>query len=282
MKEYDPNIFKGIGTVVVDEIHRTSSEVFSRAYFKHVPRYSIGLSATMVRQDGLSKVFKWHCGQVVFKNIKRNDHVTVNCKKYSNDDTKYCREVALFNGTPMVPTMITNIGNFEPRNNFIIDIIKDILEKEPDRCILLLSDRREHLKILKKKIEKQNLARCGLMIGGVKQVDLDYNAEHCQILLGTYALTDTGLDIYKLDTLILATPKNNVIQSVGRILRKKVVDRTYTPLVIDIIDQFSVFPNQFKKRMKYYRSNNFDIISNIDTTDKIQQENVKLKSFAFI
>jgi superfamily II DNA or RNA helicase len=189
----------------------------------------------------------------------------------------------MFNGKAMVPSMITNIGNFEPRNDFIVKIIEDILEKEPERCILILSDRIAHLKILKEKIEAKGLPRTGLFIGKMKQVELDYSADNSQILLASFSIASEGLDLYKLDTLILATSKNNVIQSVGRILRKKPEDRTYTPLVVDIIDQFSVFPNQFKKRMKYYKSNNFDIVQGgEDTVIKKEKEEITLKKFAFI
>ncbi len=280
MKEYDPKIFAGIGTIVVDEIHRTSSEVFSRAYFKHTPKYSIGLSATMNRSDGLSKVFKWHIGEVVFKNITRKDNLDVLCKYYDNESLLYRREIAMFNGKPLIASMITNICNFEPRNDFIVDIIKDILKKEPNRNILILSDRRAQLETLKNKIEANKLGSVGYYMGGIKQNELDYNAQNCPILVGTFSVAAVGLDIPKLDTLILVSSKSDIIQSVGRILRKKAEDREYIPLVIDIIDSFSIFPNQFKKREKYYKKCKFNIIKE---NNKINDDNieVKLDTYAF-
>jgi superfamily II DNA or RNA helicase len=56
--------------------------------------------------------------------------------------------------------------------------------------------------------------------------------------------------------LILATPKTDIIQAVGRILRVK-HDR---PLVVDIIDSHEVFLRQWQKRKKYYQSNNYTIM----------------------
>ena len=47
-------------------------------------------------------------------------------------------------------------------------------------------------------------------------------------------MAQEGLDIPKLDTLILATPMSDIIQSVGRILR--VHDEKKEPIVVDIID----------------------------------------------
>jgi superfamily II DNA or RNA helicase len=281
MKDYDSKVFKGIGLIIVDEIHRTSSEVFSRAYFNHTPKYSIGLSATMTRKDGLSKVFKWHMGDVVFKNTKREEELNVMCKTYDHDSLLYRREITMFNGKPMVPSIITNVANFEPRNDWIISIIEDILEKEPNRCILVLSDRRAHLEILKNKIEEKKIRSVGYYMGGIKKNDLKYADENCPIILATYSYSAEGLDLPKLDTLLLASSKSDVIQCTGRILRKKPEDRIYTPLVVDIIDNFSVFPRQFTKRLKYYKKNKFNIIYDKEENKEEDNKPITLKGFAF-
>jgi hypothetical protein len=62
-----------------------------------------------------------------------------------------------------------------------------------------------------------------------------------------------------LNTLILASPKSDIIQSSGRILREKEECRIYQPLIIDIIDSFSLFGNQSKKRQDFYKKNKYDI-----------------------
>ena len=38
------------------------------------------------------------------------------------------------------------------------------------------------------------------------------------------------------------------------------IDREYTPLVVDIVDNFSVFGNQAKKRHLFYKKSGFHII----------------------
>ena len=45
----------------------------------------------------------------------------------------------------------------------------------------------------------------------------------------------------------------------GRILRKKKEDREKVPLIIDIIDDFSVFSRQGDKRKKFYQKNDYEI-----------------------
>jgi hypothetical protein len=68
--------------------------------------------------------------------------------------------------------------------------------------------------------------------------------------------------------MILASPKSDIIQSVGRILRDKKEDREYQSLVIDIEDKFSIFPNQAKKRLKYYQSQLYEIENDKISTTK--------------
>jgi superfamily II DNA or RNA helicase len=57
-------------------------------------------------------------------------------------------------------------------------------------------------------------------------------AETKKIILGTYAMASEGLDIKTLTTLFMVTPKSDICQSVGRILRSK----EHKPLVVDFGD----------------------------------------------
>jgi len=71
--------------------------------------------------------------------------------------------------------------------------------------------------------------------------------------LATYAIASEGYDQKGLDTILLASPKSDVVQSVGRILREKEGERQHVPLVIDIVDMFSLFKGQGHKRAVFYR-----------------------------
>ena len=55
----------------------------------------------------------------------------------------------------------------------------------------------------------------------------------------------------------MASPKTDVCQSVGRILRTKHTQ----PLVIDIIDSHEIFTRQWQKRRQYYMKQKYNIIS---------------------
>ncbi len=65
-----------------------------------------------------------------------------------------------------------------------------------------------------------------------------------------------ALDIKSLTTLVLATPKTDIIQASGRILREK----HENPLIIDIVDSHDVFKRQFEKRKKFYLDQKYTVI----------------------
>jgi superfamily II DNA or RNA helicase len=110
---------------------------------------------------------------------------------------------------------------------------------------------------LHKAIEHRGIAggSVGYYVGGMKEADLKAS-ESRTVIIATYAMASEGLDIKTLTTLIMASPKTDVCQSVGRILRVK----HGRPLVIDIVDQQDIFRNQWYKRRAYYVKQNYDIL----------------------
>jgi superfamily II DNA or RNA helicase len=54
----------------------------------------------------------------------------------------------------------------------------------------------------------------------------------------------------------MATPKTDIEQSVGRILREK----HSSPVVVDIVDSHDLFQNQWRKRKTFYKKENYKII----------------------
>jgi superfamily II DNA or RNA helicase len=76
------------------------------------------------------------------------------------------------------------------------------------------------------------------------------------VVIATYAMAAEALDIKTLTTLIMATPKTDIEQSVGRILREK----HSSPIVVDIVDSHNTFKNQWRKRKTFYKKENYKII----------------------
>jgi superfamily II DNA or RNA helicase len=136
----------------------------------------------------------------------------------------------------------------------LVKIINDILEQEPERQILVLSDRVQHCKDI-----------CALLDPGkaailAQNVAASKRAEFCaskKILIATYSMCKEGFDVATLNTLVMATPRPDIDQIVGRILRTEKTKRTVHPLIVDIVD--STFRRQFQARLKLYKDRNYNV-----------------------
>ena len=120
---------------------------------------------------------------------------------------------------------------------------------------MILAHNKSLLEYLYNAIEHRQFDTVGYYVGGMKQTELKFS-ESKRIILGTYAMAEEALDIKTLSCLVLATPRSDVTQAVGRILRIK-HEQT---IVVDIIDQHKTFKNQSKKRESFYKRNRYTII----------------------
>ena len=259
MKDYPSEIFEDIGFVIIDEVHHTGAQVFSQAFKKLNNPIILGLSATLNRKDGMRKVFEYYIGKSVYnlKNQETTD-VNVHIHKYFETHIDYCSVKLLWNGKENIASMINNICTFKPRTEFIIDLLKTTLLNEPDRRVLILSERRNLLKDIEQYIIKENIADYGYYVGGMTQEQLNLSAEK-QIILATYQLASEGFNVPSLNTVIFASPISDIQQSIGRILRERPEKRKYIPLCIDIWDDFSVFTRKGYARLRYYYKHNYNV-----------------------
>lgn len=252
----------GFGLLIVDECHHMGAQVFSQAFHKMNFQYSLGLSATVNRPDGLTKVFKWFLGDIVFKAKQvKESGLIVELLEYTDTSPIYRREHLMYNGKPNMSKMINTICEYLPRTRFIVNELKRVLKEEPERNVIILSDRRKHLEDIFEIMKEIGFTEdmMGYYVGGMKNDALSLS-ETKQILLGTYNMVSEGFDLPKLDTLVMASPKSNVEQSIGRVQRQLISERKHIPMVLDIIDSFSVFKNQSTKRSTFYKKNGYNII----------------------
>ena len=251
-------LLKDFGLVIYDECHHLGAKVFSKALSKTNFKYTMGLSATPDRKDGLTNVFLWHLGKIVFQQKKTTDEtVLVRNYKYFNDDIKYCKIELNFKKQIMNPKIINNISRCEKRNMFLISLLDSLFKEK--RKILILSERLEQIHFIFTKIsEKYDKYTVGKYIGKLKQDQLD-QALLCDVIIGSYSMIEEGFDCKELNTLIMATPKNSIEQAVGRILRIQPELRTITPIIIDISDQFGNCISKEKKRKTHYKKVKYKI-----------------------
>ena len=280
MKEYPETLFHVFGLTIVDECHHISSEVFCRSLQKIITYNTLGLSATMQRKDGLTKVFKMFLGEIVYSEERdTSDPVLVKAIQYITDDAEFNEMCYDYRGNPAYSTMISKLCAFNPRSEFILQVLTNELQlaKKQNLTIqvMILAHNRNLLTYLHDAITHRQLATTGYYVGGMKEVDLK-KTESCQVIIATYAMAAEALDIKTLTTLFLATPKTDVIQAVGRILRVK----HERPMVVDFIDSHEVFLSQWAKRRKYYESNSYTIMhtnSHLYASDKWTTTTTKKK-----
>ena len=255
MKDYPSSTFDSFGVTVIDEVHHISSEVFSRALFKLVTKYIIGLSATMDRKDGTTKVFKMFLGDIVYKAKRpKDDGVTVRALEYKTSDDDFNKVEYDFRGNAAYSTMISKLCTYSARTEFIIRIVKDLMVENPAQQIMVIAHNKNVLKYIHDAVEHRGFASVGYYVGGMKESALK-NTESKQIVIASYAMCSEGLDIPTLTTLVMVTPKTEIEQTVGRILRVK----HSSPLIVDIIDSHEPFQNQWKKRLAFYKKQGYTV-----------------------
>ena len=269
MKDYPPATFAGFGFAILDEVHHISSEVFSQAMFKIVTKYMLGLSATMERKDGTTPVIKMFLGDVVYHAASHDTHdVLVRKVEYRTADTEFNATDYDFRGNPQYSKMIVKLCDYGPRSDFIVGLVADIFAEDPTRTrqVMILGHNRSLLTYLHDAIAARGFATVGYYVGGMKQKDLQAT-ETQQVVVATYSMAAEALDIKTLNTLVLVTPKTDVVQAVGRILRQKHTQ----PIIVDVVDQHQLFQNQWHKRRRYYQSCGYKIAT-IDSASYVKQK----------
>ena len=274
-KDYPENLFESFGLVIADECHHLAARQFCRSIAKYPFKYTLGLSATPDRADGLARVFKHYLGDIVYKDseieasaediaIQHIPNSTVELYMYKmssgNIDLKYNKEELNYKKKPNIVTMKSNVANCLHRTKFLLSFLPRLISE--GRTILILSCRRSHItemeKLINEMVIEKNIPECtvGLYVGGMKQENLDISATK-RVIIATYDMAEEAFDCKTLNTLIYASPHKNVKQAVGRILREEKKNRKIIPLIIDIQDLFSTFNGWNKIREKYYKGEEY-------------------------
>ena len=188
-------MFASFGLTIVDECHHISSEVFSRSLQRIVTRCMLGLSATMQRKDGLTRVFKMFLGEIIYKEKREaDDDVLVKTIQYVTSDADFNETVYDYRGNPAYSTMISKLCDYNRRSEFILKVIVGELEEKSEQQIMILAQNKSLLVYLHDAIEHRNIGTVGYYVGGMKEADLK-KSETRQIIIATYAMAAEALDI---------------------------------------------------------------------------------------
>ena len=123
--------------------------------------------------------------------------------------------------------------------------------------VILMAHNLNILHYIYNKLVCKNLASVGYYIGGMSETELK-KSEKKQVILASYSMCSEGLDVPTLNAEFLITPKTDIVQIVGRILRAK---HTFShPIIYDFIDSHDLFQRQWLKRKTYFKKQNYKII----------------------
>ena len=181
MRELEKRAFDSIGLLIVDEAHHIGAPAFSQFMFKICPKFTLGLTATPERKDGLTRLLYWFLGPEFFRVERTEQRATqVKILHYTCEAFKEAPPVTRF-GQLNMAAMVNVLTELEDRNRLIHDLaVKAVAD---NRRVLILSDRRDHC------IYFQNIlgSKSGLYIGGMKEAELAASAQK-PIVVATFQL----------------------------------------------------------------------------------------------
>ena len=235
MVNRNTDVFKDIGTFIIDECHMFCTPSMSKAFLKIQPRYCLALSATPFRTDRLDQILQLHFGCSI---IRRKLYRFFNVYKYQTKIKMLTRETD--RGTLDWSYTINYQAGCQERNDRIVKICQFF----QNRTIMILTKRVElHGKILLQLLQEAGES-VDLFAGTSKRYDRD-----ARILIATYSKAGVGFDNPKLDMLIVAGDVEEMFeQYLGRVFRRM----DTVPIIIDMVDKFHVFEKHFQTRMLTY------------------------------
>lgn len=251
------------GVVLFDECDSSlPPKTFSSASGMFPAKYRIGMTASATRPDGLHVIFEENLAQF---RIKCNNTKTLaptvilhTFKGSSGAIPSYLKDLSRRG------VLISNLANNPTRNDLIARYA--VKSYKSNRATLIISDRKEQLKYLEKlliktyNIPKEDIGYFVRSLDGknLKESEKKHTADKCQIILATYGMMSRGTDIQRLETLILASIRSDMRQTLGRI--ERFMEGKQDPVLIDLID--TAYPetmNSAKSRIKFYKERNLQI-----------------------
>ena len=253
--DYGCSVLDDFGTVIIDEAHHMAARMFSEIFFRLPARYLLGLTATPDRKDGCGSLLNLYMGPFSFLQQSRpgDERVAVARVLAGTCTPSLAGDV----DNAMVQRLKSRLVKDERRNLQILEWCRS-LTYDHGRCVLVLSHRVKHLHLLLARYQGAGDLEGCLFVGGQKKKDRVAAEQSARCIFGTFAMAAEGLDISRVDTLILAMPQSDVVQSVGRILRPG--ENKKTPLVVDLLDSHcQIFKIMNQTRQNFFRAQGYEM-----------------------
>lgn len=148
-------------------------------------------------------------------------------------------------------TVDTHLNENCHRMKLTISTIQKCLDA--GRTVLFLSKRKDTLRMLYKYFEKYKPMLIVSETNSRSEEDEKYLQTECRLILGVIQLAKEGLDIDRLDTLIIHLPMKDTEQAVGRVSR--LAKGKQFPLCLYLVDNVPITWAVFKNAKKFFSIN---------------------------
>jgi superfamily II DNA or RNA helicase len=250
------------GLILIDEVHHLAAYTFEQVIRTFSAKHIYGLTATPKRSDGLETITEMLIGGIIAEgtpvknNVQKDLYVRFMDTQFTFEDD--------------IHDMTNTIMYDKSRNRIIVD---DILHNvQENKTILVLSERVEHINILKKHLSPK-VKNLFVLHGKLSQKEKNNifetikNMDDPFVILATGKYIGEGFDDDRLDTLLITMPfkwKGTLAQYVGRLNRQRKDKKEVS--VYDYVDiQSRIYSNMFLKRQRGYKSLGFDLVSELET-----------------
>jgi superfamily II DNA or RNA helicase len=254
---YDPEMFKYFGLLIVDEVHQMAPSFFSKVFRLFPAKYRLGFSATTDRKDGMWRVLTSNIGPVMIRGtiLPMTPKILTRQTGWRIPrNTRWVNGEKIEEPIPYAPGrmgLVTKcMASSNARNMHIVEFTQAAYEK--GRRTLILSDLIDnHLKILFNLLTSWGIPgnHIGYYVGGMTKHDRELSA-NAHVILGTYAMVMTGTNVPIWDTLVFGTPRSDIRQALGRILRS--MSGKNEPVALDLVDYDKIYQNFYLSRVTQY------------------------------
>ena len=261
LDKYPPEMYRHFGLLVIDEVHQLAAECFVRVCQTFPAKLRLGFSATPTRKDGKTKLLHWHIGPILVRGtiLEAKPKVLVRQTGWSIPLRMSHGELGPIPHKPGRMVLVTKaMAASDIRNMEIVNFVRQSYKS--GRITLVLSDLREtHLHRLFQMLTNEGIPGddIGYYVGGMSKIALSHTKKRL-VVLGTYKMCSTGTDVPKWDTLVMATPRADVKQTIGRVLRS--VKGKKQPVIFDLVDKNAIFQGFHLARLKQYYSVGAEIV----------------------
>ena len=255
-------VVQGYGHVIVDECHHIAAASFEAILRQVKARYVLGLSATLVRRDGLQPILFMQCGP-----IRHTAERPVGAPQTLELVSRTHELQGLPTDLP-IQELMRRLADDQSRTDRIVD--EALACWREGRKLLLLSERTDHITAIAAALAGRvpNLFLLhGRLSPGQRGATLtaleELPPETPRIVLATGRLVGEGFDHPPLDTLLLAMPvswKGTLQQYAGRLHRQQTGKTSVR--IIDWLDLGHPMPQRmWERRLRGYRAMGYALIS---------------------